>query len=183
LINGAQNQTDNSVIEKYCYDNDPANCDTFGGLYQWDEAMQYTTLQGVQGICPPGWHLPTDEDWMQLEGAADSQYWYPDPEWHDIGYRGFDVGKNLKSTTSWNSGGNGIDKFGFQAMAGGSRYTDGSFIDMGNYSTFWSSTEIDSDETWYRILNKDSDESVRYVFGHSIGYSCRCVKDQVRTEN
>jgi uncharacterized protein (TIGR02145 family) len=177
MINGAQNQTNNSVIEKYCYDNDPANCDTFGGLYQWDEAMQYTTIQGVQGICPPGWHLPTDEDWMQLEGVADSQYRYPDPEWYDIGYRGFDVGKNLKSTTSWNSGGNGIDKFGFQAMAAGSRYTNGAFIDMGNYSIFWSSTEIDSDEAWYRILNSDRDESVRYVFAHSIGFSCRCVKD------
>jgi uncharacterized protein (TIGR02145 family) len=177
MINGAQNQTDNSVIEKYCYDDDPANCDIFGGLYQWNEAMQYTTIQGVQGICPPGWHLPTDEDWMLLEGITDSQYSYPDPEWDDIGFRGFDVGKNLKSTTSWNSGGNGIDKFGFRALPGGSRYTDGAFIDMGNYSIFWTSTEIDSDETWYRILNKNSDESVRYVFMHSIGFSCRCVKD------
>ncbi len=50
-------------------------------LYQWEEMMQYTTQQGAQGICPPGWHLPTDEEWKVLEGAVDSQYGIGDPEW------------------------------------------------------------------------------------------------------
>jgi len=59
-IDGSQNQTDNGTIEKYCYDDLESNCDIYGGLYQWDEAMQYVTTQGVQGICPAGWHLPTD---------------------------------------------------------------------------------------------------------------------------
>ena len=73
--------TDNGTMEKYCYNNEPDSCTKYGGLYQWDEMMQYTTQQGVQGICPPGWHLPTDEEWKVLEGAVDSQYGIGDPEW------------------------------------------------------------------------------------------------------
>jgi len=67
-INGVNNQTDNSTIEKYCYNNIDANCDIYGGLYQWDEMMGYTSTQGVQGICPTtgGWHLPTDADYNLL---------------------------------------------------------------------------------------------------------------------
>ena len=43
--------------------------------------MKYTTKEGAQGICPPGWHIPTDEEWKLLEGEVDSQYEFPDPEW------------------------------------------------------------------------------------------------------
>ena len=50
---GGHLQTDNGIIEKYCYDNNPANCDTYGGLYEWNEAMQYVTEDGAQGVCPP----------------------------------------------------------------------------------------------------------------------------------
>src|SRR5680860_564302 len=61
------NQTNNSIIEKYCYQNNPANCTTYGGLYQWNEAMQYVTTEGAQGICPAGSHIPSDNDWKILE--------------------------------------------------------------------------------------------------------------------
>jgi len=69
--------------------------------------MQYTTQQGVRGICPPGWHLPTDEEWKVLEGAVDSQYGIGDPEWDNYYYRGFDAGTNLKSISGWYYEGNG----------------------------------------------------------------------------
>ena len=65
-IDGDTDQTNNSTIEKYCYDDDTDNCDTYGGLYQWDEMMQYVTTEGTQGICPAGWHLPTDAEWTTL---------------------------------------------------------------------------------------------------------------------
>ena len=65
-ISGSSNQTNNSIIEKYCYDDLEANCNTYGGLYQWDEAMQYSATEGVKGICPTGWHLPTDAEWTTL---------------------------------------------------------------------------------------------------------------------
>ncbi|NCA87271.1 MAG: hypothetical protein EOM83_17200, partial [Clostridia bacterium] len=56
MIENATNMTNNSIAEKYCYDNNPANCDTYGALYKWGEAMQYTTTEGIEGLCPDGWH-------------------------------------------------------------------------------------------------------------------------------
>jgi uncharacterized protein (TIGR02145 family) len=53
MILSEQNQSDNGLIEKYCYGDLPANCETYGGLYQWREAMQYIATPGTQGICPP----------------------------------------------------------------------------------------------------------------------------------
>ena len=60
MIDSAANPSSNGVIEKYCYRNDTTNCVKYGGLYQWDEAMAYSTTSGVQGICPSGWHIPTE---------------------------------------------------------------------------------------------------------------------------
>ena len=61
-ISGSSEQINNGIIEKYCYYNDENNCNVYGALYQWDEAMRYSTTEGVKGICPSGWHLPTDAD-------------------------------------------------------------------------------------------------------------------------
>ena len=70
MINGTQLQNNNGVIEKYCYENDPNNCVKYGGLYKWDEAMQYTTISGTKGICPSGFHIPTKEDFETLKATA-----------------------------------------------------------------------------------------------------------------
>ena len=72
-INTSQSQDDDGNTEYYCYDNDQNNCDNNhpnypdGGLYTWDEAMQYSTTEGTQGICPDGWHIPTEANWQTLE--------------------------------------------------------------------------------------------------------------------
>ena len=134
-IDGANDQTNNSEIEKYCYDDLESNCDTWGGMYQWDETMQYTTTEGVQSICPTDWHLPSDEEWKQLEGYADSDYGYPDPEWDGTGLRGFDVGLNLKSTSGWPYGGSGTDLYVFTALPGGYRATKGNFNNLATTAT------------------------------------------------
>ncbi|MBI4648201.1 MAG: hypothetical protein HY738_16860 [Bacteroidia bacterium] len=68
---GGQFQTDNAVIEKYCYSNNSANCSTYGGLYEWNEMMQYNPSDAgnpgtTQGICPSGWHIPTDAELTTL---------------------------------------------------------------------------------------------------------------------
>ena len=177
MIPGTQEMENNDTIEKYCYDNDPANCDTYGGLYQWDEMMQYTTTQGVQGICPPDWHLPTDEEWKQLEGTVDSQYGYPDPEWDGIGWRGYDAGKNLKSTTGWYSGGNGTNDFGFTALPGGYRSYNGGFGSLGYDGGFWSSTEYDTNTAWSRGLLYSYSSVYRYGNSKDYGFSVRCLQD------
>jgi hypothetical protein len=62
MIPGNWNQNDNGLIEKYCYNNSTGNCNNYGGLYQWNEAMQYVSTEATQGICPFGWHLPTNAE-------------------------------------------------------------------------------------------------------------------------
>jgi uncharacterized protein (TIGR02145 family) len=177
MINGSQNQTNNGTIEKYCYDDNTANCEIYGGLYQWNEMMGYSTTPGVQGICPPGWHIPTDDEWKILEGTVDSQYGVGDPIWDNWGYRGFDAGKNLKSTTGWDSGGNGTDLYGFGALPGGNRITNGLFWYLGLNGQWWSSSEISGTYAWTRRLYTGNDGSYRNGDGNTYGFSVRCLKD------
>lgn len=72
-INSSTAQSNNSTVEKYCYNDSDANCTDLhpnqpdGGLYMWDEAMQYVTTEGAQGICPANFHVPTDAEWHTLE--------------------------------------------------------------------------------------------------------------------
>ncbi|MCP4252684.1 MAG: hypothetical protein GY775_04615 [Candidatus Scalindua sp.] len=67
MVEGSMDQPYDTVIEKYCYRNILDNCNAYGGLYQWREMMQYVTTEGTQGICPTGWHIPTDAEWKTLE--------------------------------------------------------------------------------------------------------------------
>jgi uncharacterized protein (TIGR02145 family) len=168
------------VIEKYCYDNKPDSCTKYGGLYQWDEMMQYTTQQGSQGICPPGWHLPADEELRVLEGAVDSQYGIGNPSWDNDGLRGFDAGKNLKTTTGWSNSGNGTDLFGFSARPGGYRLTSGGFEGYCQEAVWWNSTEYESDRAWYHVILFFSPKIGRYndmYSYHEYGFSVRCVRN------
>jgi len=177
MINGNQNQSNNGIIEKYCYNNDPNNCNIYGGLYQWNEMMQYTTQQGARGICPPGWHLPTDEEWKVLEGAVDSQYGIGNNTWDDWGYRGYDAGTNLKTTSGWYANGNGADLFGFSGLPGGYRLDNGYFSNVGSYGGWWTSTEDDFDDAWDRILYCNHPGVSRYDGYEEIGFSVRCLRD------
>ena len=181
--------SNNGIIEKYCYDDDEYNCDVFGGLYCQEEASQYSTVPGSQGACPDGWHIPTDEEWKQLEGAVDSQFGYPDPEWDLAGWRGYDAGLNKKSTTGWNSGGNGTDLFGFNALPGGaiiqmppdhsaktpSHDKDGMinawYSGLGGGASFW------QDPEFHRSLSFEYNDVYRSDYEYHIGSSVRCLKD------
>jgi len=74
-IAGLFNASKNGIIEKYCYNDSEANClngkgFTDGGLYQWDEAMAYSNIEGTRGICPEGWHIPKDSEWYILESTG-----------------------------------------------------------------------------------------------------------------
>jgi len=178
MIQGNQEMTDNGVIEKYCYNNEPDSCTKYGGLYQWNEMMQYTSNQGSQGICPPGWHIPTDEEWNVLEGAVDSKYGIGDPEWDFSNeLRGYDAGLNLKTTSGWSKQGNGIDKYGFSGLPGGGRDGDGNFLLVGETGFWWTSTEIDSNYAWDHDFVNDTPEVYRYLDTKVDGLSVRCLRD------
>jgi len=174
-IDGSQAQTDNSTIEKYCYNDDENNCDIYGGLYQWDEMMWYTTQDSAQGICPEGWHLPSDAEWKVLEGTVDTQYGVGDPQWDGTSFRGFDVGMRLKSTAGWAN--TGTDAFGFTAMPGGRINTSGSFNYVNHNGYWWSTTEFSSSDAWTRRMYDNHDNVNRCEGNKDNGFSVRCLKD------
>lgn len=157
------------------------NYKTYGVLYNWPAAMDgevssNNVPSGVQGVCPDGWHLPSDEEWKLLEGEVDSQYNYPDAEWVNTGYRGTDAGGNLKETgtTHWsypNEGASNIS--GFSAVPGGYRHTN--FFNYNLDAYFWTSTE--NSNPWIRNLNYNHSDVNRVTKGKDYGASVRCVKN------
>lgn len=177
-IQGHKDMQDNDTIEKYCYGNNTLYCDTYGGLYQWDEMMQYNSQQGSQGICPPGWHIPRDEEWKILEGAVDSQYKIGDQIWNLYGLRGYDAGKNLKTTSGWSNNGNGTDLVGFSGMPGGYRYSDGYFYYTHQHGLWWSSTDGNISSAWNRYLSYNNQKVDRdYGNNKEFGFNVRCIRN------
>jgi uncharacterized protein (TIGR02145 family) len=178
MIPGSGEMSDDGVKEKYCPGNLELGCDMYGGLYQWDEMMQYTMQPRVQGICPPGWHLPDDEEWNVLEGAVDGYHGIGDPEW-DIAeeWRGFDAGTKLKSTTGWNFSGNGSDQFGFTALPAGMRIPSGSFAEAGASAFGWASSGGGL-SAWFHMLSYGSSKVYKSLSIWQYGMSVRCIRDQ-----
>jgi uncharacterized protein (TIGR02145 family) len=182
MIQGVDSAEDNSIIEKYCYNNEPDSCTKYGGLYQWDEMMQYTTQQGVQGICPPGWHLPADEEWKVLEGAMDSQYGIGDPEWDHEGFRGYDIGTSMKTTSGWYDGENGTDLFGFSGMPAGFRHIYGNTWGISEGGSWWSTLRYEGDDACSRGLNFSVMSGIcRAADEKRLGFSVRCLKDEMKS--
>jgi len=152
------------TTNSWWYDNDPANGDIYGRLYTWDAAMS---------ACPTGWHLPSDDEWKELEiylGMSQT-------EADNIEWRGTNQGKQMKSTSGWYDNGNGINSSGFTALPGGYRFNDGSFQRLGERGTFWSSSEGSGTTAWYRNPSYNYDQVYRNNFNKANSYSCRCLKD------
>jgi uncharacterized protein (TIGR02145 family) len=165
-INGSQNQNaTNGIIEKYCYNDLESNCDIYGGLYQWDEMMQGSTTPGEQGICPTGWHIPTDGEWTALTTFLGGES-VSSGKMKEAGYAHWAV-PNTGATNS----------SGFTALPGGYRYYNGLFNGLTYYAYFWSSTEYSSSDAWYRGLYYDNEGVYRNYFSKTNGYSGRCVQD------
>ena len=162
----------------WCYNENPTNCTTYGRLYDWatimnGETSSNTVPSGVQGICPSGWHLPSDEEWKTLEmylGMSQS-------EANNTGWRGTDEGKKLKSTSGWDSGGNGTDAVGFSALPGGNCDLGGHFSGLGYFGDWWLATEYSSTRAWVRGLPYNTDKINRGNSYKEYGFSVRCVKD------
>ena len=168
----------------YCYCNDEvSNSITYGALYTWATIMNGASSSNnvpsnVQGICPNGWHIPSDEEWKILEGTVDSNYGYPDQEWNGYSYRGHNAGYNLKSNNGWNDNGNGSNLFGFSALPGSYRDPHGNFQLYGVHGQWWSATEHSQTVTYCRGLNSDYDGIYRSTYSKKVsGHSVRCIKD------
>jgi len=184
-IDGISNQINNGTIEKYCLNNIEANCDNYGGLYQWDEMMQYSSIAGSQGICPGGWHVPTDGEWTILTsfiGGVSSPF---GDRLKSCRMVNSPLGGDCNTTMHprWNYFNNsiyGTDDFGFSATPGGYRHSSGgTFPDLGNNTFWWSSTDDQSVpvNAWGRTLNYYL-SSISYADMYKdYGFSVRCLKD------
>lgn len=168
--------SDNGVIEKYCYGDNPDNCALFGALYDWKEAIGYVDTPGTQGICPPGWHIPTDEEWCNLvrflDPAAKCQIW---------GGCSKHSGGKLKDRNDklWSSPNtDATNESGFAALGAGFRYIHGDFYSLKYYAYYWSSTESSPSMAvaWY--LYNSSAMAYRYRKYKTYGFSVRCMKDE-----
>ena len=160
-ILGATNQTNNSITEKYCYNNDDANCAIYGGLYSWDEMMQYGGSESAQGICPAGWHIPSDAEWTTLTT-----------------YLGALPGGKMKEagTAHWKSPNTGAtNSSGFTALPGGDRYAAGYFNNSPGWGYIWSTTQFNTTSAWYRRFQYNDANVSRYNTTKPFGLSVRCV--------
>jgi uncharacterized protein (TIGR02145 family) len=169
-----RSQKNNGVIEKFCYNDDPANCAAYGGLYQWGEALQYQNgatdsaspnpafTGNVQGICPGGWHIPSYNEFDTLKTTVNKD------------------GNSLKAIGQGMAqffGGAGTSTSGFSALLAGDRYGYGYFDHLDFYAFFCSSTGIDTYHAYYLVLDI-SDSYILLNNGvKAFGNSVRCVKD------
>jgi len=158
--------------DAYCwFDNDESNAEIYGGLYNW-----YAVNTGK--LCPPGWKVPSDEDWKILEGVVDTKYSIYDSEWDNYSWRGYDVGLRLRAASGWEDGGNGTDAYGFSALPGGYRTSNGGrFLSKVTSGYWWSSTEYDEEEGWRRYIIYSRDTVRRNTLSKVRGYSIRCIRD------
>ena len=168
----------------YCYNiNSTFNIDTYGALYTWGAAMNGTASSSsnpssVQGVCPDGWHLPSDAEWKELEMFLGMSQTVAD----SIDCRGTDEGGKLKETgiIHWNNPNDGAtNSSGFTALAGGSRYFFNGWTSSTGYNShLWSSTESSSTEAWSRTLGYNYSKVCRNGSIKYFGYSVRCLRDK-----
>lgn len=151
------------------YNNDvTTHKNTYGGLYNW-----YAINSGM--LAPKGWHIPTDEEWKQLE----KNLGLPSKDAEIKGIRGTDFGGKLKANKHWNSPNVGAtNESGFAGLPEGHRnWENGGFIDLGLFGTWWSATEEDETTAWRRTLYFDDSNIRRFTSHKRDGFSVRCVKD------
>ena len=154
----------------------------YGALYTWASAMNLesgpdTVRDRIQGVCPTGWHLPSDEDWKRLELVLGM-----DELWLDsLGWRGTNEGGKLKETgyQHWNSPNLGAsNESGFRALPAGYRHKGGEFRYLRYDAYFWSATQADSGFAYARAVNTYHEQVMRHnVYNKEHGFSIRCVMD------
>lgn len=162
-----------------CYGEVASNCEKFGGLYNWPVAIDSVSLfssdavscgfgkfcnslGSIRGICPEGWHLPSDMEWKTLFAAVgDTSV----------------TGTKLKSTTGWADEKNGTDDYGFAVLPGGCRESNKVFAKKGSDAYFWRTSDFNGANAYYwNISSTDGQKSSSYDHKYS-KFSVRCLKD------
>lgn len=138
------------------YDNDPANGEKYGKLYNW------YAVKDQRGLAPEGWHVPGDDEWARLIT-------------HLGGFTA--AGDKLKYTGKRAKGVKEIDETGFNALPGGYRKSKGGFSYLGFCGFWWSSTESIPDNAWSRYMYFNNNDVNRGAFNKISGFSIRCLLD------
>jgi uncharacterized protein (TIGR02145 family) len=166
----AEHDASGTPIPRYCYGSSIAYCDTFGGLYYWTTIMNSsgssnTIPSGIQGICPTGWHIPSDAEWEIL-----------------VNYLGGDsiAGGKMKESgfAHWQTpNSNATNSSSFSALPGGYRNSTGNYETKGIYGFWWSSTEYSYQIAWCRSLFNQSGSVYHFYDYKDKGFAVRCIKD------
>lgn len=159
MISTFDTTKNNGIIEKYCYNGAMQSCETLGGLYSWNEAMQYSTTPGTRGICPAGWHLPTYADFQSLITAVDSS------------------SNALKAVGQGAAPGAGTNTSGFTGLLAGDK-AGFSYSAYGYNGYFLNSTELDSQQMKSLMISKFDNYIFFSLQSKDYAVSVRCVLDK-----
>ena len=166
-IDITQVPTDNGIIEYYCYEDNINLCGVYGGLYQWDEMMNYIDTEGSRGICPEGWHVPTNQEFYDLENFLGG--------WLVAGGKLKETG-----TAHWNTNNVGAtNETGFTALPGGELQSWGPvYGQLGIKAWFWSSSPgITGGSHFYMSVENGEEKLYRSEEAFGSSYSVRCIHD------
>jgi N-sulfoglucosamine sulfohydrolase len=155
--------------EKSCYSTDPANCQVYGALYTWAEAMRTGRESGAQGVCPVDWHVPSRGEWTLLSNHLGPAT----------------AGEALKAREDHEPPFDGTDQVGFTALPAGTGFR-GSFGRQGEWAFFWTSTEVSAERAASvqldRLWQAAPPRYRRVVFDDFYlkdnAFSVRCVRDR-----
>ena len=137
---------------------DTLSLEATGRLYNW------YAVNDERGLCPAGWHVPSHEEWQELECYLTTQV----PTGTE--------GNAIKTSSGWYNGGNGTDQFGFSGKPAGRRNTNGDFGFAGKYSYWWSSTS-EGEGAWFRFLYYINSDVQSASGDADFGFSVRCLQN------
>lgn len=181
-------KTPSLLKRSWCYGNKSEKCDEYGRLYTWSAAIDSVTLynkgkgvicgdgrtcnlpENVQGICPDGWHLPSQTEWQVLFAV--------------VGGQGVMAGQVLRAQTGCYTGVEskdviGLDAYDFKALLGGSAH-NGGFLSEGYYAEFWTTTEWKEhpEQAYHVVLPCESAVAGTSTNDKASGFSVRCIRDK-----
>lgn len=161
----------------YCYEDKDIRCRSYGRLYPWhvamrlpedyiDESRTGMIMEEHQGICPDGWHIPTNNEWIALGQKA-------------LNMRRGGIGSALKSKEGWARGGAPISAVsGFNALPSGSRFAEGEYAELGTSAYFWAAQGGEGNgAVYWNIINSKDDFTPMEDFD-KFSFSLRCVKNK-----
>ncbi|MEE2918898.1 MAG: fibrobacter succinogenes major paralogous domain-containing protein [Bacteroidota bacterium] len=146
-----------------CYTDTPDGdaCDETWSLNEYGRLYNWHAVDDARGLCPSGWHVPTDEEWTVMTDFLG----------------GVSVaGGQMKTTYGWYDGGGGTNSSGFSGLPGGNFHYYGYFYLAGSNGGWWSSSPFE-DRAWFRVLNDNYESVGRYFNSPQFGFSVRCVRD------